>query len=91
MKEIIAVIRPKMVAKTKEALEALGINSITAVPVLGRGKQRGIAGEVDIEYRPGILEKGQSGAMKYVPKRQISIVVPDADVEAVMIPPSSWR
>ncbi|WP_010254205.1 P-II family nitrogen regulator [Treponema primitia] len=83
MKEVIAIIRPKMVGKTKEALDALGHPSITALSVLGRGKQKGIAGEVDIEYRPHILEGKHSG-MKYVPKRQLSMVVKDGDVDAVI-------
>ncbi len=84
MKEVIAIIRPKMVAKTKTELEGMGINSMTAIPVLGRGKQKGIMGEVDIEYRPHIKEQGQSGGMKYVPKRYLSLVVPDSAVEAVI-------
>ncbi len=82
MKEIIAIIRPKMVSKTKEELECMGINSLTVIPVQGHGKQRGIMGEVDIEYRPHIAEMGQDGGMKYVPKRYVSIVVPDDAVDA---------
>lgn len=84
MKEIIIVIRPKKVNATKEALTALGFPSMTAIPVLGRGKQKGIAGEVNIEYRPGILEENKSGGMKYVPKRYLSIVVNDENEEAVI-------
>jgi len=84
MKEIIIVIRPKKVNATKEVLTALGFPSMTAIPVLGRGKQKGIAGEVNIEYRPGILEENKSGGMKYVPKRYLSIVVSDENVEAVI-------
>jgi nitrogen regulatory protein PII 2 len=84
MKEIIAIIRPKMMGKTKEALEKLGLPGMTALAVLGRGKQRGIAGEVDIEYRPGILNGGAHRGMKYVPKRQISLAVKDSDVDRVI-------
>lgn len=84
MKEVIAIIRPRMVAKTKAALEAIGINSITVTPVLGRGKQRGIMGEVDIEYRPHIGEQAQSRGMKYIPKRQIAVVVQDEEVDTVV-------
>lgn len=84
MKEIIIVIRPKKVNATKEVLTALGFPSMTAIPVLGRGKQRGIAGEVNIEYRPGILEQNKNGGMKYIPKRYLSIVVSDENVEAVI-------
>lgn len=83
MKEIIAIIRPKMVGRTKDALEKLGFPSVTAVPVLGRGKQRGIAGEVNIDIRPGILE-GRTVGMKYIPKRELTIAVRDCDVDVVV-------
>jgi nitrogen regulatory protein PII 2 len=84
MKEIIAIIRPKMVGKTKEALEKMGVPSLTATAVLGRGKQRGIAGEVDIEYRPHVLDEGAHRGMKYVPKRKLSLVVQDSDVDRII-------
>lgn len=83
MKEILAIIRPKMVKATKDALEKLGYPSITAIPVLGRGKQRGIVGEVDVEIRPKLLEENKNGGMKYVPKRQLSVVVKDEDADSV--------
>ena len=84
MKEIITIIRPKKVSATKEALVSLGIPSMTAIPVLGRGRQKGIDSEVSIEYRAGILEQNKSGGMKYIPKRYLSIVVGDENVEAVI-------
>lgn len=84
MKEIITIVRPKKVSATKEALVQLGIPSLTAIPVLGRGKQKGIDGEVNIEYRKGILEQNKSGGMKYIPKRYLSIVVSDENAEAVI-------
>lgn len=84
MKEIIAIIRPRKVNATKEILEKLGFLSITAVAVLGRGKQKGIVGEVDVDFRPGVLEKSKSFGMKYVPKRQISVVVPDANADEIV-------
>ncbi|MFT4145925.1 MAG: P-II family nitrogen regulator [Mobilitalea sp.] len=83
MKEIITIIRPKKVSATKEALVSLGLPSMTAIPVLGRGKQRGIESEVNIEYRAGILEQNKNGGMKYIPKRYLSIVVSDDKVEEV--------
>jgi nitrogen regulatory protein PII 2 len=83
MKEIIAIIRPKMVNATKEKLADLGYPSMTAVPVLGRGKQRGIANEVDVEIRPQLLEQRQAEAVNYIPKRQITMVVQDEDVEEI--------
>ncbi len=84
MKEIITIIRPKKVNATKEALVKLGVPSMTAIPVLGKGKQKGIDSEVNIEYRKGILEQNKSGGMKYVPKRYLSIVVSDEQEEAVV-------
>jgi nitrogen regulatory protein PII 2 len=84
MKEIIAIIRPKKVGPTKDALEKLGFPSITAISVLGRGRQRGIAGELNFEVRPEIIVQGKSGGMKYIPKRLLSIVVRNGDVDAVI-------
>lgn len=81
MKEIITIIRPKKVSATKEALVTLGIPSMTAIPVLGRGRQKGIDSEVNIEYRAGILEQNKNGGMKYVPKRYLSIIISDEHVE----------
>ncbi len=84
MKEVSAIIRPRKVSATKEALVQLGYPSLTAIPVLGRGKQKGLAGEVDIEYRTGILEQNKHGGMKYIPKRYLSIVIPDDEVDTVL-------
>jgi Nitrogen regulatory protein PII len=72
-----------MMSATKKALDALGYPSVTAVAVLGRGKQRGIADEVDIELRP-LNPSAKSGGMKYIPKRQITLVIPDRDVDNVV-------
>ncbi len=82
MKEIIAIIRPKKVRATKDALEALGFPSFMAMSVLGRGHQRGIAAEISCELPPEV--QGRSGGMKYIPKRLLSIVVPDADETQVV-------
>lgn len=84
MKEIIAIIRPKKMGPTKEALDNIGFPSFTVVSVLGRGKQRGIACEVDVDIRPELLKQGKSRGMKYVPKRLLSVVVKDSDVDAVV-------
>ncbi|MFA0823043.1 MAG: P-II family nitrogen regulator [Methanomethylovorans sp.] len=84
MKEIIAIIRPKKMGPTKEALDKIGFPSFTVVSVLGRGKQRGIACEVDVDIRPELLKQGKSRGMKYVPKRLLSVVVKDSDVDAIV-------
>jgi nitrogen regulatory protein PII 2 len=84
MKEIIAIIRPKKVEHTKDELEKLGIVSLTAEPVLGRGRQRGIAAEVGYDISSELLSKGKSGGMKYIPKRMLTIVVLDSEVDSVV-------
>jgi nitrogen regulatory protein PII 2 len=77
VKEIIAIIRPKKISATKEALASLGFPGITVSAVLGRGKQRGIAGEISYQVAPEVLLKGENGSMQYIPKRLISIIVED--------------
>src|SRR5208337_4617749 len=84
MKEIIAIIRPKKVGQTKDALEKIGFPSITATYVLGRGKQRGIACEVNFDITPELLSQSGSKRMEYIPKRKLSIVVKDSDVDLVV-------
>ncbi len=84
MKEIIAIIRPKKMEATKKALTALGFPSMTAMAVLGRGKQRGIAGEISYDIPISLQSQGRSGGMKYVPKRWFSLVVANEDVETVI-------
>ena len=69
---------------TQDALDHLGFPSITAVYVLGRGRQRGIAAETSCDLQPELLEQGKSGWLKYVPKRLLSLVVCHDDVDLVM-------
>ena len=84
MKEITAIIRPKKMVPTKEALDKLGFPCFMAVQVLGRGKQRGIAAEVNIDPSSELMAKGRSFGMKYIPKRLLTLVVPDTDVDTVV-------
>lgn len=84
MKEIIAIIRPKKVGATKESLERLGFPSITAEAVLGRGKQRGIAGEIGFPIETEYLSKGRGAGMKFIPKRYLTIVVENHQVDAIV-------
>ena len=84
MKEIIAIIRPKKVGPTRNALEQLGFPSMTATAVTGRGLQRGIAGEVNKDCPPELLAANKPGGMKYIPKRLLSIVVQNSDVDTVV-------
>jgi nitrogen regulatory protein PII 2 len=83
MKEILAIIRPKKISRTKEVLDALGFPSMTATAVFGRGKQKAIIGEVSFDIpNEDLLE--EDGRMHYIPKRMISLVVPDEDTSLVV-------
>lgn len=84
MKEIIAIIRPKTVNATKNALVELGFPGVTAFSVLGRGKQSGIADEVNVEFRPSAIAQGMIRGMKYIPKRELVLVVKDDEVDTVV-------
>ena len=48
MKEIIAIIRPKKVGSTRDALVKLGYTCLTGIAVKGRGNQCGIAEELGV-------------------------------------------
>lgn len=84
MKEIIAIIRPKKVEATKDALEALGFPGMTALAVLGRGKQRGIAGEISYPVGVAVSALGRNGGMKFIPKRYLYLVVEDSQVDEIV-------
>ncbi len=78
MKEVMAIIRINMINKTKKALSDAGISSFTARECLGRGK-----GVVDFKalkgaeqgYEEAIQQLG--GSQRLIPKRCITIVLPD--------------
>jgi nitrogen regulatory protein PII 2 len=89
MKEVIAIVRPKMVAKTGKALEAVGFPAMTVIECFGRGKQKGYIDvnlpECCVDLQKVIEEGEKEGRrIKYIPKRMISIVVEDADVPLVV-------
>ena len=80
MKDIMAIIRINKMNQTKKALDDAGISSMTATGrVLGRGK-----GNVDFRVLSGAQE-GREEAIaqldtngpRLIPKRLITIVVPD--------------
>jgi nitrogen regulatory protein PII 2 len=85
MKEVMAIIRMNKINETKRALSAAGISSLHAKECLGRGK-----GIVDFKvlqgaekgYEEAIAQLGQS--QRLVPKRMISIIVPDKLVQKVV-------
>lgn len=84
MKEIVAIIRPKKVEETKEALASLGFPIFTALAVLGRGHQRGIAGEVTTPIDTRLKAKEKTIGMKFIPKRMVSIIVEDSNVDEIV-------
>lgn len=83
MKEVVAILRPNKMTQTKEILAALGFPAMTACRVLGRGRQKAIIKEVSFEIQKDEL-LNKEGSMKYIPKRLISLIVPDEDVSLVV-------
>lgn len=85
MKEVLAFIRMNKMNVTKRALAEAGIYSLTARKVMGRGK-----GMIDYTLLHG-AENGVEEAInqlspgpKMIPKRMLTIVVPDAKVDTVV-------
>jgi len=92
MKEITAVIRRDKLHVTKQALEELGYPSLTIQSVDGRGRQKGdMCAEMDFEMPESFctavkltptpstyaVEHSLPKVALYVPKRLLTIVVPD--------------
>ena len=99
MKEITAIIRRDKLPETKTVLEQLGYPSLTIQSVDGRGKQKGaMCAEMDSEmpdsFCTGVklkatpssyaLEHTLPKVALYVPKRLLTIVVPDDVVTKIV-------
>ncbi|MFZ5997548.1 MAG: P-II family nitrogen regulator [Nitrospirota bacterium] len=99
MKEITAIIRRDKLPETKKVLEELGYPSLTIQSVDGRGKQKGaMCAEMDSEMPDSFctavkltptpsayaLEHTLPKIALYVPKRLLTIVVPDDVVNKVV-------
>ena len=85
MKEVMAIVRMNRINQTKRALSAAGITSLHAKDCLGRGK--GVVemlplGGAEKEYEEKMTELGNAGRL--IPKRMLSIVVPDKLVKKVV-------
>jgi nitrogen regulatory protein PII 2 len=78
MKEVLAIIQMNKMESTKDALEVIGIPSITVYKASGRGKQKGL----QIPH-PSQLDSTNKN-MKFIPKRMISVMVEDEFVPAVV-------
>ena len=83
MKEIIAIIRPKKVGATRNALVGLGYTCLTGIAVKGRGNQCGIADEISVQVHLNTDSAVATTGMRYVPKRLLSVIVPDSAVDKV--------
>lgn len=99
MKEITAIIRRDKLPETKKILENLGYPSLTIQSVEGRGRQKGaMCAEMDSEMPDSFctavklkptpstyaLDHTLPKIALYVPKRLLTIVVPDDAVSAVV-------
>ncbi|OPY56163.1 MAG: Nitrogen regulatory protein P-II [Pelotomaculum sp. PtaU1.Bin035] len=88
MKEIIAIIRMNKVNETKKALMDVGICGLHAVKVMGRGKLRvdfSMLGGISIQEEiGGILADGLAKGSRLIPKRMLTILVQDGEVEKVV-------
>ena len=99
MKEVVAVIRRDKLPETKKALEDLGYPSMTIQSVDGRGKQKGsMCTEMDADMPESFctavkltptpssyaLEHTLPKVALYVPKRMLTLVVPDDVVGKVV-------
>jgi len=99
MKEIIAVIRRDKTSETKKVLEEIGYPSLTLQAVEGRGKQKGdtcIESDSDlpesfctaVKLKPTpskyALEHNLTKVALFVPKRMLTIIVPQEMVELIV-------
>ncbi|MDR2346899.1 MAG: P-II family nitrogen regulator [Planctomycetaceae bacterium] len=85
MKEVMAIIRIDKINKTKDALMNAGISSIHVKDVLGRGK--GLVDMLRLNGAEKLWEEKMEelGAVgRLIPKRKISIIVPDKLVQKVV-------
>jgi nitrogen regulatory protein PII 2 len=99
MKEITMIIRRDKLPETKKALDDLGYPSMSIQSVEGRGRQRGaLCAEMDAELPESYcttaklkptpsayaLEHSLPKVALYVPKRMLTIVVPDDVVSTIV-------
>lgn len=85
MKEITTIIRTNKIQKTKKALVAAGYPAMTVKEVLGRGKQMGLQNEFCHDLPdPDIDDEDYQPQISFIPKRMVTLVAPDSDVEALV-------
>jgi nitrogen regulatory protein P-II 1 len=74
MKRIDAIIKPFKLDEVKDRLAAVGVEGMTVQEVKGFGRQRGHTE----------LYRGAEYVVDFLPKMQISLLVPDERVEAAV-------
>jgi nitrogen regulatory protein PII 2 len=88
MKEIIAIVRMNKVNETKKALADIGICSLHAIKVTGRGKMQVDFSVLDTlgvqEEIGGIIADGLAKGSRLIPKRLLTILVQDGEVNKVV-------
>lgn len=88
MKEIIAIIRMNMVNETKKALADIGVCGLHAMKVMGRGKMQVDFSALDslgaTEEIGGIVADGLSKGSRLIPKRLLTILAQDKEVEKIV-------
>ncbi len=85
MKEVVAIVRMNKMNQTKKALADIGINSMTAKDVLGRGKglvDFGVLKGAEKGYEEAIAHLGES--QRLIPKRLLTVIVPESQVGRVV-------
>ena len=88
MKEIIAIVRMNKVNETKKALADIGICSLHAIKVMGRGKMQVNFSVLDSlgvqEEIGGIIADGLAKGSRLIPKRLLTILVQDGEANKVV-------
>jgi len=88
VKEIMAIIRMNKINPTKKALVDIGINSLTVRKVMGRGKLFNVLSVLnEVGIQEEVAEKlveGLVSGSRLIPKRLLTIVVQDTEVQTVL-------
>lgn len=85
MKEVIAIVRMNMMNQTKKALTEAGVDAFFVHEAQGRGKgfvNPAVLAGANNGYEEAAALLGEKG--KLYPKRLVTVVIPDKDVDAVI-------
>ena len=74
MKKVTAIIKPFKLDDVKDALLDLGITGMTVAEVRGHGRQKGHTE----------LYRGAEYSVDFIPKTELSVVIPDDQVDATI-------